>query len=378
MKKIFTLIIAAGLAMTASAQTQYGIYADITTEPGSFMSVDLGNDNWGYGVKGTGVTFTYGKDTKYVPTLVSTLGCNPENDFNSGAFIADVYSIKGNLSSTWSISLGQELLFATGFKNGTDETAAGFVKSDDDAASRWPEEVDGAKVDYGAKDLAAIAPDYWAGFSLDVPAGQTLTVNKISAAIGGGNNFAWSIQVYNEAGERVYDSKTGFIQSGNSTDEKKQGNHIGYSADITSTEVSEPYGGTNFRSTASGLGEGYFDGLIGEAALPLTAAKIAAITPKAGWDPTSGKTPASRFEKLPEGGLKLTGKNTVRLYFGGVKNSRLFGIEHFYVEGVAATTGISSITAAKTTDAPCYNLAGQAVGKDYKGVVIKGGKKVMQ
>lgn len=378
MKKIFTLIIAATTALSASAQTQYGIYADVSTEPGSFQAVDLGDDTWGYGVKGTGVTFTYGAAAKYVPTLVSMLGCNPDNDFNSGAFIADVYSIKGNLSSTWSISLGQELLFATGYQNGTDKEAAGFVDSDHDASSRWPEEVDGAKVDYGAKDLAAIAPDYWAGFSLDIPAGQALNVSKISAAIGGGNNFAWSIQVYNEAGERLYDSKTGFIQSGNSTTESKQGNHIGYSADITATEVSEPLGGTNFRSSASGLGEGYFDGLIGDAALPLTAAKIATITTKAGWDPTSGKTPASRFQTLPEGGLKLTGNNTVRIYFGGVKNSRLFGIQHFYVEGEAVTDGISSVTAAPAAAARAYNLAGQAVGSDYKGVVIKGGKKVVQ
>ena len=43
------------------------------------------------------------------------------------------------------------------------------------------------------------------------------------------------------------------------------------------------------------------------------------------------------------------------------------------------TTGISDITINEVTkDAPAYNLAGQKVGKDYKGVVIKAGKKMIQ
>lgn len=40
------------------------------------------------------------------------------------------------------------------------------------------------------------------------------------------------------------------------------------------------------------------------------------------------------------------------------------------------TTGISSVeNKAEKADAPVYNLAGQLVGKDYKGLVIKNGKK---
>ena len=43
------------------------------------------------------------------------------------------------------------------------------------------------------------------------------------------------------------------------------------------------------------------------------------------------------------------------------------------------TTGISDITINEVTkDAPAYNLAGQKVSKDYKGVVIKAGKKMIQ
>jgi hypothetical protein len=41
----------------------------------------------------------------------------------------------------------------------------------------------------------------------------------------------------------------------------------------------------------------------------------------------------------------------------------------------AKGTGIDSLNAADD-DAPAYNLAGQKVGKNYKGVVVKSGKKV--
>lgn len=43
------------------------------------------------------------------------------------------------------------------------------------------------------------------------------------------------------------------------------------------------------------------------------------------------------------------------------------------------TTGINNITTDATLEnAPAFNLAGQKVGKAYKGVVIKAGKKFVQ
>ena len=44
------------------------------------------------------------------------------------------------------------------------------------------------------------------------------------------------------------------------------------------------------------------------------------------------------------------------------------------------STGIRQLTADKeqATDTPVYNLSGQRVGKGYKGIVIKGNKKVVQ
>lgn len=48
------------------------------------------------------------------------------------------------------------------------------------------------------------------------------------------------------------------------------------------------------------------------------------------------------------------------------------------LSATASATGISSVTADKAdSDAPMYNLAGQKVGKDYKGVVVKSGKKYL-
>lgn len=53
-----------------------------------------------------------------------------------------------------------------------------------------------------------------------------------------------------------------------------------------------------------------------------------------------------------------------------------------YVEGAWLVTGVASgisfvenLSLAK--DAKCFNLAGQQVGKDYKGIVIKNGKKML-
>ena len=46
---------------------------------------------------------------------------------------------------------------------------------------------------------------------------------------------------------------------------------------------------------------------------------------------------------------------------------------------VAGTpTGITNITTSAADNAPIFNLAGQMVGKSYKGVVIKAGKKMIQ
>lgn len=55
-------------------------------------------------------------------------------------------------------------------------------------------------------------------------------------------------------------------------------------------------------------------------------------------------------------------------------------VKSVYVIVPKGTSGISStfITEAQKADAPRYNMAGQMVGKSYKGVVIQSGRKYMQ
>ncbi len=48
-----------------------------------------------------------------------------------------------------------------------------------------------------------------------------------------------------------------------------------------------------------------------------------------------------------------------------------------YVFTPSTETGINSINAETTTEAPAYNLAGQKVGKNFKGIMIQNGKKVV-
>lgn len=67
---------------------------------------------------------------------------------------------------------------------------------------------------------------------------------------------------------------------------------------------------------------------------------------------------------------------TVQGLFGAMFNSVP---EILMTKKVAETSGITNITTdAANANAPVFNLAGQKVGKAYKGVVIKAGKKYIQ
>lgn len=386
MKKIFTLIAMAVMALSASAQNTYGIFMDETTQNGTLMGVTEEAIGYTPGVTTAGdvkVTYTNGKDTKYIAELEKTFGANffLTDNFNSASFQYRPYISNGSVNATWSLMDGG-VLVCTGFKNGTDETAVGFIGSDADAASRWPENENNdetqPKIDYFSKNLYEIAPDYWTGMTIEVPAGQALNVDEISVAIGGGNAFYWSVAIFNEAGEMLYDSKVAQAQNNfNSTDAAKQSNICGFSADITAAGVSEPLGGYNFMPASWHSSAGYFDNFIGETALPITLEKADKMA-AAGWDPTNKKSPVRKFQPLPAG-LKLTGKNTVRVYFC-CKNSRLFGLPYLYVKGTTGeggSTGIDNVVVENGANAPVYNVAGQIVSENYKGLVIKNGKKMV-
>lgn len=67
---------------------------------------------------------------------------------------------------------------------------------------------------------------------------------------------------------------------------------------------------------------------------------------------------------------------SVKGIFGAIYNKVQ---EILPIEAITTTTGISNITTdAADVNAPVYNLAGQKVGKDFKGVVVKAGKKYVQ
>lgn len=115
-----------------------------------------------------------------------------------------------------------------------------------------------------------------------------------------------------------------------------------------------------------------------------------------------GGSPVSTDLKMSDG--KATSTDAATLYalstvdgvtaFYPVKKSSLIPAKRCYLEVVkkdasasnaafyslgtnfGETTGISSVeNKVEKADAPVYNLAGQLVGKDYKGLVIKNGKK---
>ena len=52
-------------------------------------------------------------------------------------------------------------------------------------------------------------------------------------------------------------------------------------------------------------------------------------------------------------------------------------IKNCYLISVNGQTGITNITADQLKNAPAYNVAGQRVNEGYKGLIIKGGKKVV-
>ena len=53
------------------------------------------------------------------------------------------------------------------------------------------------------------------------------------------------------------------------------------------------------------------------------------------------------------------------------------GCHIYFIKVTAGTTGISTVKAQNVQSNVIYNLAGQKVGKDYKGIVIMNGKKVV-
>lgn len=80
------------------------------------------------------------------------------------------------------------------------------------------------------------------------------------------------------------------------------------------------------------------------------------------------------FEKVPEGSTATIPASVCYFSLGSSVGAKAYA---FRLSD--STTSINGITtAADTSTLPIYNLSGQRVGKDYKGLVIIGGRKMMK
>ena len=78
--------------------------------------------------------------------------------------------------------------------------------------------------------------------------------------------------------------------------------------------------------------------------------------------------------ELKKAGTGVTIKAFRGYFTGAFSSSRSIDIDL----GDGSVTGISKIQTETSNDAPVYNLNGQRVGTDYKGIVIQNGKKVIK
>ena len=73
----------------------------------------------------------------------------------------------------------------------------------------------------------------------------------------------------------------------------------------------------------------------------------------------------------------VSGEATISGIVFSNKGTSVKGNDDFKVAIEVIGTGINSLNADNSNE-PAFNLAGQKVGKNYKGIVVKNGKKVMK
>ncbi len=343
MKKIFTLSLALVAALSASAQAKYGLYADTETLKdlkqicGPTELADGSYDFGYYQDENATVTKKNGMPLSYLEVKANYPNVDRLNGYyNAGSF-------GGNFAynaEVWGVS-DDALVYSSSLTGEDAEPSTIWTKPNPDGG-------DALEVNE-TWDLIGTAPDRWIGFAVDVAAGKELNVTGIAFNCASNQNFIWAIAIYDEAGNQKYFSGNAKMRNSNSTDESKAKWQDGISAYITTTDVRE-ISGWVVRDNVEQPGT------------------------------LASTSPAKAFAVLPEGGLKLTGKNTVRLYYA-CKNARLMAIERFWLEtGSGDPSGIGNIEVEniQSSNAQTYNLAGQAVGAGYKGIVVKGNKKFIQ
>ena len=277
MKKIFTLSLALVAALSASAQAKYGLYTDteiMKVEKQICGVTELAGGSYDFGyyqdenatvTKQNGMALSYLEvKAKYPEVDRQTTHYNAGNFGGNFAYNAEVWGV-----------FDDALVYSSSLDATDNEPKPIWTK---------PNPAGGEDLEVDETwDLIGTAPDRWIGFAVDVAAGKELNVTGIAFNCASNQNFIWAIAIYDEAGNQKYFSGNAKMNSCNSTDEAKAQWQNGNSAYITTTGVRE-ISGWAVRDNIEQPG-----GL--------------------------GKTsPANAFAVLPEGGLKLTGKNTVRLY----------------------------------------------------------------
>lgn len=302
MKKIFTLSLALVAAISASAQ-KYGLYTDTVTMKAEkkICGFELADGSYDFGyhqdenvkvTKQNGMPLAYlDVKAKYPEVDRLTTHYNAGNFGGNFAYNAQVWGVEDDA-----------LVYSSSLDATDAEPKAIWTKPN-------PAGGDDLEVDE-SWDLIGTAPDRWVGFAVDVAAGKELNVTGISFDCASNQNYIWCIAIYDEAGNQKYFSGNAKMGNCNSTDESKAKWQNGNSAYITTTGVRE-ISGWAVRDN---------------------------IEQPGGLEKTS---PANAFAFLPEGGLKLTGKNTVRLYYA-CKNARLLAIEHFWLES-GEISGVENI-----------------------------------
>ena len=303
MKKIFTLSLALVAAISASAQ-KYGLYTDtdiMKAEKQICGATELADGTYDFGYyqdEDVKVTKQNGMPLAYLDVKAKY----PEVDRKSTHYNAGNFG--GNFAynaQVWGV-FDDALVYSSSLDATDAEPKAIWTKPN-------PAGGDDLEVDE-SWNLIGTAPDRWVGFAVDVAAGKELNVTGISFDCASNQNYIWCIAIYDEAGNQKYFSGNAKMGNSNSTDESKAMWQNGNSAYITTTSVRE-ISGWAVRDNVEQPG---------------------------GLAKTS---PANAFAFLPEGGLKLTGKNTVRLYYA-CKNARLMAIEHFWLES-GEISGVENI-----------------------------------
>lgn len=115
-----------------------------------------------------------------------------------------------------------------------------------------------------------------------------------------------------------------------------------------------------------------------------------------GWDEAANGYNPSREDASKSSGVNTDGRSHIafnipaditnanpyilklRIYGYKVKNNKAFAFYNVTFDFEEGASGINNIKAAVSNNGAIYNIAGQRVANDYKGLVIKNGKKMIQ